>query len=80
MADFPRDDCDGTTPIAYADTPAMDRAAQEGIVGLFCPIPEPYPPGSDIGNLSVFGYNPDEVFTGRAPLEAVNQGIGSIFF
>lgn len=75
MADFPRDDCGGTTPLAFASTPNMDSMAQEGLSGLFCPIPEPYPAGSDIGNLSVFGYNPAETFTGRAPLEAANQGI-----
>ena len=75
MADFPRDDCGGTTPLAFAATPNMDSMAREGLSGLFCPIPEPFPAGSDIGNLSVFGYNPAETFTGRAPLEAANQGI-----
>lgn len=75
MADFPRNDCGGTTPLAFACTPNMDSMAREGLTGLFCPIPEPFPAGSDIGNLSVFGYNPAETFTGRAPLEAANQGI-----
>lgn len=75
MADFPRDDCGGTTPLAFASTPSMDAMAREGVTGLFNPIPEPFPAGSDIGNLSVFGYNPAETFTGRAPLEAANQGI-----
>jgi 2,3-bisphosphoglycerate-independent phosphoglycerate mutase len=53
----------------------MDEVAGRGICGLFSPIPEGLPPGSDIGNLSMFGYNPRETFTGRAPLEAANQGI-----
>lgn len=75
MADLPRDDCGGTTPLAHAKTPNMDRIAAEGISGMFCPIPEAFPAGSDIGNLSVFGYNPAETFSGRAPLEAANQGI-----
>ena len=75
MADFPLEGLKGLTPIAAAHTPAMDDAARLGICGQFMPIPEGYPPGSDIGNLSVFGYNPAENFTGRAPLEAVNQGI-----
>lgn len=75
MADFPREDCGGTTPLAFANTPHMDSMAREGLSGLFCPIPEPFPAGSDIGNLSVFGYNPAQTFTGRAPLEAANQGI-----
>ena len=75
MADFPLKELDGLTPIAAANTPAMDQAAREGVTGLFMPIPDAFPPGSDIGNLSVFGYDPHETFTGRAPLEAVNQNI-----
>lgn len=75
MADFDRDDCGGTTPIAAARTPNMDTMAREGICAQFCPIPDPFPAGSDIGNLSVFGYDPADAFTGRAPLEAANQGI-----
>lgn len=75
MADYPLDSCAGQTPLAAANTPAMDKVAQLGISALFCPIPDGYPAGSDIGNLSLFGYNPDQNFTGRAPLEAVNQGI-----
>ncbi len=53
----------------------MDSAVKHGLLGQFCPIPDGLPAGSDIGNLSVFGYNPRETFTGRAPLEAANQGI-----
>ncbi|MFP6597284.1 MAG: cofactor-independent phosphoglycerate mutase [Candidatus Hydrogenedentota bacterium] len=75
MADFPLDELGGKTPIAAANTPAMDDAARLGITGLFMPIPDAFPPGSDIRNLSVFGYDPHETFTGRAPLEAVNQNI-----
>jgi 2,3-bisphosphoglycerate-independent phosphoglycerate mutase len=75
MADFPIAELDGKTPIAAANTPAMDEAARLGITGLFMPIPDAFPAGSDIGNLSVFGYDPHENFTGRAPLEAINQNI-----
>jgi len=75
MADFPIPELDGKTPLEVARTPAMDEVAQRGIVGLFCPIPEGMPPGSDIGNLSLFGFNPRTCFTGRAPLEAARQGI-----
>jgi 2,3-bisphosphoglycerate-independent phosphoglycerate mutase len=75
MADFPLDELDGRTPLQAARTPAMDEAASLGLTGLFCPIPEGLPPGSDIGNLSLFGYDPHSTFTGRAPLEAARQGI-----
>jgi 2,3-bisphosphoglycerate-independent phosphoglycerate mutase len=75
MADFPLEELGNTTPLEAANTPAMDRAAAEALSGLFCPIPNGFAAGSDIGNLSCFGYNPAECFTGRAPLEAANQGI-----
>lgn len=75
MADFPLEERGGRTPLQLASTPAMDTLASEGLCGLFWPIPEDLPPGSDIGNLSLFGYNPHETFSGRAPLEAANQGI-----
>lgn len=75
MADFPVPELSGKTPLDYAKTPAMDATVREGLFGQFCPIPDGLPAGSDIGNLCVFGYNPRETFTGRAPLEAANQGI-----
>ncbi len=75
MADFPVADLGNRTPLEAAQTPGMDQAVLTGLSGLFCPIPESLPAGSDIGNLSLFGYNPAETFTGRAPLEAANQGI-----
>jgi 2,3-bisphosphoglycerate-independent phosphoglycerate mutase len=75
MADFPLDELNGRTPLEVAFTPSMDEVATNGQLGLFCPIPDGLPPGSDIGNLSLFGFNPRETFSGRAPLEAANQGI-----
>lgn len=75
MADFPLEELGGRTPLEAAHTPAMDSVARDGVTGLFCPIPDSLPPGSDIGNLSVFGYDPRETFSGRAPIEAARQGI-----
>ena len=75
MADYPLPEYGNRTPIQVANTPAMDDVVRRGTVGLFCPIPEGLPPGSDIGNLSMFGYNPRRSFRGRAPIEAANQGI-----
>ncbi|MCX8064173.1 MAG: cofactor-independent phosphoglycerate mutase [Candidatus Hydrogenedentes bacterium] len=75
MADFPLEELEGKTPLEVASTPAMDEISKRGLIGLHSPIPEGIPPGSDIGNLSLFGYNPKESFSGRAPLEAARQGI-----
>jgi 2,3-bisphosphoglycerate-independent phosphoglycerate mutase len=53
----------------------MDRVAAMGVVARACHTPKALPAGSEIGNLSLLGYNPFENFTGRAPMEAAAQGI-----
>jgi 2,3-bisphosphoglycerate-independent phosphoglycerate mutase len=53
----------------------MDALAKAGEVGFVHTTPAGMPPGSDICNLSVFGYNPAEYYTGRSPLEALSMGI-----
>ncbi len=75
MADLPIDSLGGRTPLQYASTPNMDRVASEGITGMAKTVPDGMQPGSDTANLSVFGYNPEKFYTGRAPLEALNMGI-----
>jgi len=75
MADFPIDVLGGKTPLEYAKTPHMDRIAAEGTLGLIDTIPQGLPPGSDVANLAVLGYDPLDCYTGRGPLEAANMGI-----
>lgn len=75
MADHPIEAYNGKTTIEAANTPNMDRIAELGCTGSFCPIPDDMPAGSDVGNLSLFGYNPQVNFSGRAAIEAANQGI-----
>ncbi len=72
MADEPQAALGGRTPLEAAETPAMDRLARGGVAGLARTIPAGMPPGSDVGNLSVLGYDPAVVYSGRSPLEAVN--------
>ena len=76
MADYPCPELGGKTPLAYAQTPQMDGLAARGTVGLVRTVPEGLPPGSDVANLSVLGYDPRECYTGRAPLEAASMGVG----
>lgn len=75
MGDLPIDALGGKTPLAYATTPAMDRVAREGEICLLRTVPEGYPPGSDVANLSLLGYRPSECYSGRAPLEAASLGV-----
>ena len=75
VADEPQTELGGQTPLEAADLPQMDAIAKAGIVGQTDNIPASMPSGSDVGTMSLFGYDPLEFHTGRAPLEAAAQGI-----
>ena len=75
MSDEPVSSLGGKTPLEAASTPAMDSVARGGTLGLFKSVPKGYPPGSDVANLSILGYDPKKFYTGRAPLEAASMGI-----
>ncbi|MCK4502369.1 MAG: phosphoglycerate mutase, partial [Desulfuromonadales bacterium] len=75
MSDEPMAELGGKTPMEAAKTPNMDRLSRTGKIGLAATVPEGYPPGSDVANLSVFGYDPAECYSGRSPLEAASMGI-----
>ncbi len=75
MSDYPIEKLGGKTPLEYARTPNMDLIADEGMIGRVRTIPEGFPPGSDIANLSIFGYEPVKYYTGRSPLEAASMGV-----
>jgi len=74
-ADEPVDALDGRTPLQAADTPVLDALAARGEVGRAAVIPPGLPPGSDVGNMSIFGYDPGRFHTGRAPIEAAALGL-----
>jgi 2,3-bisphosphoglycerate-independent phosphoglycerate mutase len=63
------------TPLEYARTPNMDHMAAEGTLGLIDTILPDLPPGSDVANLAVLGYDPRICYSGRGPLEAASMGI-----
>ena len=75
MGDLPIPELDNRTPLEAADTPNLDSLCQKGEFFLTRTIPAGYPPGSDVANLSLLGYRPEEFYTGRAPLEASSMGI-----
>lgn len=74
-ADEPQEELGGKTPLEAAETPNMDALAAAGVVASACHTPKALPAGSEIGNLSLLGYDPFTHFTGRAPMEAAAQGI-----
>ena len=75
MADRPVKELNGRTPLQKAHTSNMDRLAREGIIGRIRTVPAGFHPGSDIANLNILGYDPQEFYSGRAPLEAASIGI-----
>jgi 2,3-bisphosphoglycerate-independent phosphoglycerate mutase len=74
-ADEPQESLGGKTPLQAADKPNMDRVARTGVVGRSNNVPPSLTPASDVATLSLFGYDPMEVYTGRAPLETAAMGI-----
>lgn len=74
-ADEPNPDLDGRTPLQVADTPVLRSLAARGTVGRAQVIPAGMAPGSDVGNLSLLGFDPAIHHTGRAPIEAASLGI-----
>ena len=74
-ADEPQESLGGLTPFQAAKTPNMDAVVQAGVVGRANHVPDSMPSGSDVGTMSLFGYDPLKFHTGRAPLEAAAQGI-----
>src|SRR3989338_5779117 len=75
VSDTPLAELGNKTPLDVAKHPNMDWVAQHGIAGWAHTIPSGFAPGSDVGCMSVFGYDPRTYFTGRAPLEAAAEGI-----
>ena len=75
MADYKLEKLSGRTPLEAARTPNMDNISSNGILGLVNTIPKKLKPGSDVACLSVLGYNPEDYYTGSAPLESASLGI-----
>lgn len=74
MSDHPIAQLGGKTLLEAAHTPAMDLLAREGRSGLLATIPEGFLPGSEVANTAILGYDLNEVYEGRGPLEAASIG------
>ena len=75
MGDWPLEELGGRTPMQAALTPNMDSLASRSRVGVCRTIPHALPPGSDIANMALMGYDPVLHHTGRGPIEAAAQGL-----
>ncbi len=74
-ADEPLDELGGRTPLEAAAMPRLATLAARGEVGRAAVIPDGLPPGSDVGNMAILGYDPARFHTGRAPIEAAAMGV-----
>ena len=74
MADLPVERLGGKTLLQAAHKPMMDFLAKEGRCGRLITIPDGFPPGSEVANTAILGYDLNEVYEGRGPLEAASIG------
>ena len=74
MADLPVERLGGKTLLQYAHKPMMDQLAHEGRCGRLVTVPEGFPPGSEVANTAILGYDLNKVYEGRGPLEAASIG------
>ena len=74
MADLPVERLGGKTLLQYANKPMMDQLAREGRCGRLVTVPEGFPPGSEVANTAILGYDLEKVYEGRGPLEAASIG------
>lgn len=75
MADEPLAAYNGKTPLQMAEKPTIDWLAKNGKTGLLKTVPDDMPPGSEIANMAVLGYDVSSVFEGRGVLEAASMGV-----
>ena len=74
MADHPIERLNGKTPLQHASKPYMDKLARMGRTGRLITVPEGFPPGSEVANTAILGYDLEKVYEGRGPLEAASIG------
>ena len=74
MADLPVERLGGKTLLQYAHKPMMNQLAREGRCGRLITVPEGFPPGSEVANTAILGYDLNQVYEGRGPLEAASIG------
>ena len=74
MADHAVERLGGKTLLQYADKPMMDMLAKNGRTGRLITVPEGFPPGSEVANTAILGYDLNRVYEGRGPLEAASIG------
>ncbi|MFN4227307.1 MAG: cofactor-independent phosphoglycerate mutase [Candidatus Ratteibacteria bacterium] len=74
-ADLPVEELNNKTPLQVAYKPNIDYLTKIGCAGMLKTIPDNFITDSGVANLSILGYDPEKVYTGRGVLEAYSNGI-----
>jgi len=74
MADHTVERLGGKTLLQYARPEYMNLLAKAGRTGRLITVPEGFPPGSEVANTAILGYDLNKVYEGRGPLEAASIG------
>ncbi len=74
MADHKVERLGDKTLLQYARPEYMNRLAKAGRTGRLVTVPEGFPPGSEVANTAILGYDLNKVYEGRGPLEAASIG------
>lgn len=75
MSDYPISELNNKTPLEVAYKSNIDELTKKGKAGQLTTVLNNIEPGSDVANMSIFGYNPQKYYTGRGPLEAGSMGL-----
>ena len=75
MGDFPVEKLGNRTPLQAARASTIRQIAAAGEVRMVSTVPDGLPPGSDVANMAILGYDAALNYTGRAPIEAAGAGL-----
>jgi len=75
MSDHPRPELAGKTPLQAANTPHLDRLAEQSELGLLTVMLDNGRHGSGLTGTSILGYEPKKYYQGPGPLEAASLGV-----
>lgn len=75
LGDLPIPELGNKTPLEAANTPNLDRLTKNGKTGLMYVLGKGIRPNSDEAHLTLFGYDLEEDYPGRGPIEAAGVGV-----
>lgn len=75
LGDRPIKAFQGKTPLEAARTPNFNDIAKKSLCGVMHTLGRGIRPGSDVSHLAIFGYPPEQYYTGRGPIEVAGLGV-----